>query len=60
MLGFLPSVPVGNEFSTGGTLSVKGKVPVAKSSIKAPLHGYFGSDKSFRSAGSLTLKGKIQ
>lgn len=59
LVGFLPSVPVGSEFSDGGSVSVKGKVPVTKSVVKAPLIGYFGGEKTFRSAGSVTLHGKI-
>ena len=59
LVGFLPSVPVGSEFSSGGTLSVKGKVPVVEKTPKAPLHGYFGTSKSYSNSGSLTLKGKI-
>jgi len=59
LVGFLPSVPVGSEFSSGGTLSVKGKVPAADTTPKAPLHGYFGTSKGFSNSGSITVKGRI-
>lgn len=49
LIGFLPSVPVGKEFSTSGTVVVKRALPGTKT--HSPLIGFFGKSSLGKSSG---------
>lgn len=61
MIGYLPSVPVGKEFSTSGTVSFKRAVPAAKS--YSPVVGFFGNkslkSREYRRSGTISVNRKI-
>ncbi len=61
MIGYLPSVPVGREFSTSGTVSFKRPVPAPKS--YSPVVGFFGNkelkSRNFRRSGTISLTKRI-
>ena len=61
LVGYLPDVPVGKEFSSSGTVSVTRPLPVRKNF--SPVVGYFGSkslrSNRFRRSGTVSYSAKL-